>query len=56
MQSHHLLSVMWCDMQDFYILSIVHDDRMVDAPATKGTHKSDLLLAYCSFQRVCEVV
>jgi hypothetical protein len=38
-------------MRVVYILSTVHDDRMVDAPASKGAHEKTKLLAVVDYNK-----
>jgi hypothetical protein len=35
----YLLAIKWRYVRDVYLLSIAHDDRMVETPASRGAHQ-----------------
>jgi hypothetical protein len=49
---NYLLAIRWCVMQNDYILSTVHDDRIVDASLSKGVNEKTKPLAVMDYDKV----
>jgi len=38
-QRDHLLAIKWKDIRDVFILTIAHEDVLVEAPSSRGAHR-----------------